>query len=241
MHRRVESTAFYIWTNVLFRSISQNNIVFQDKDTLYLGEILYGLCEGDLSLHHVELSQVAPALGVLCTKRWPKCVDSRKSPEENEWQGVMKKMSSHSVCARLSLTLGGTVQNGYVDVKTCRRSAQDHFISFISPWHHFQMKLTRHRQESRDGEKVLVFVHLWAWWLCESRGFKQCHSLLCSHQSRDWWSHVKPQHTGFKALILGTTTVDSNLDIEELPGPFTVIWGDDWSMNLDKAIFLENR
>lgn len=30
-----------------------------------------------------------------------------------------------------------------------------------------------------------------------------------------------------------------HLDLKKLPRPFTVIWGDDWSVNLNKAIFLE--
>lgn len=48
----------------------------------YFSEILYGLREGQFSLHHVELSQMTSALGVLCTECWSKCIDFRKSPAD---------------------------------------------------------------------------------------------------------------------------------------------------------------
>lgn len=59
--------------------MSPSSSVPGDNKTVYLGEIFYGLCEGHLGLYHVKLSQVASALGVLCTKSWPKCVHSRKT------------------------------------------------------------------------------------------------------------------------------------------------------------------
>lgn len=35
--------------------------------------------------------------------------------------------------------------------------------------------------------------------------------------------------------------LDAHLHLKELPCPFAVIWGDDWSVNLYKAIVLEEK
>lgn len=54
----------------------ENTCISKVQDTTNLGEVFQRLSEGDLSFNHVELSQVASALGVLRTKRRPECVNS---------------------------------------------------------------------------------------------------------------------------------------------------------------------
>lgn len=79
--------------------------------------------------------------------------------------------------------------------------SEDEFMYFISPWHHLQMKLTRHSQEGWHREKVLTFFYLCAWWLCASArlwGFRHRHPhvyIYVNHRFKNICWHIVPTST----------------------------------------------
>ena len=107
--------------------------------------------------------------------------------------------------------------------------SEDKFMYFISPWHHFQMKLTRHSQEGRYREKVLIFFSLWAWWLCASTkfwGFSDCHPFVyiyVNHRVKNICWHIVPTST-WKSSPAPSQSFEVMTGVWICTKPFSLSW-----------------
>lgn len=75
------STLVYIFHSCqFFTKLNSQVSECQSNSRFYPDDILQGAGEGDLCLHHVELGQVPPALGVFCPEGRPKGVHRWEGP-----------------------------------------------------------------------------------------------------------------------------------------------------------------